>query len=131
MFRRHSMHKGLECSTPSSSQNHLKKFTDVNYMIQRAIAGDASVFRAAFSADVSEFPESMHELLNAACRGRDAFLSLPSEVRQHYPTADAFVAALHNPAERDMLVKLGVFKNADNVTTEGGKASNAEAPANT
>lgn len=136
MFRKRSCSCALTFERPSLCQKHLGKFTDVNYMIQRAISGDTSVFRHSFSADVSEVPDDMQSLLNAACRGKEAFDSLPDEVRAFYPTVDAFLSALSNPDEKERLTKLGIFKAPEvvepvsvRVIPEGNEPSKGDAHA--
>lgn len=91
------------------TQQHLKKFVDVNYMISRALAGDSSVYRHGFSADVTSFPEDYQEVLNVQIRAREAYLALPQPVRDRYPTAEAFYRACGDSSEQDNLRRLGLL----------------------
>lgn len=111
MYRKANKHGscGLRFTQPTKCQAHLAKMCDVNYMIARAVQGDASVYRRGFNADVSRMPEDMQGYMNAIVRGREAYEALPAAVRSVYPSAEVFMAALSNPDEKNRLVKLGVF----------------------
>lgn len=94
----------------TKTQQHLKKFTDINYMIQRALGGDSSVYRpGGVSADISQVPDDLQEILNLQIRARDSYENLSADVRKKYPTPEDFFAACHDPEQRDALVKLGVI----------------------
>lgn len=132
--------KGLSNDKPSKCQRHLAKMCDIRTMIARALSGDVSVYSRASYADVSKAPDSMQEILNSVCRGREAYESLPNAVKAVYPSPEVFMSALSNPSEKERLITLGVFEkvpsaepvtvrviNADGVD----KGTNPEAHANT
>lgn len=130
--------KGLGFSKPSKCQRHLAKMCDIRTMIARALSGDVSVFSRASYADVSNVPDSMQDILNSVCRGREAYDSLSDSVKAVYPSPEAFMSALSNPDERTRLVSLGVFEKvpsetpvAVRVIAEGNKGTNPDAHANT
>lgn len=116
MFRvrpRHACDVGLSFEGQATkTQQHLKKFTDINFMMQRAVAGDSSVFRRGFSGDFTVIPEDFQQILNIQTRARESYESLPNEVKRQYPSAEAFFAACHNPSEKDNLLRLGILKPA-------------------
>lgn len=125
---------GLRFTQPTRCQSHLAKMCDVNYMIARAVQGDASVYRRGFHGDVSDMPEDMQSFMNAIVRGREAYDALPAAVRQVYPSAEVFMTALSDPSEKERLVKLGVFKEvkaaeplAVRVIPEGNESPKDEA----
>lgn len=130
--------KGLVFCKPSKCQRHLAKMCDIRTMIARALSGDVSVFSRASYADLSNAPDSLQDILNAVCRGREAFASLPDSVKAVYPSPEAFMSAIANPDEKARLVSLGVYEKvpletpvAVRVIAEGDKGTNPDAHANT
>ena len=101
---------GFEFLCKSKTQRHLAKMCEVSTMIARALSGDNTVYRRGSYADYTNAPETMQDYLNAVNRGRQAYDSLPADVRKVYPSIDVFLAALDNPAERERLLSLGVFE---------------------
>ena len=126
---------GLVFHQPTKCQQHLSKMCDINNMIARAIAGDASVFRRGDYADVSHMPDDVQEMLNIGNRAREAFEALPADLRAVYPTPDVFLAALGNPEERKRLEKFGIINPPEpppapiavKVIPEGNKDTKSEA----
>ena len=113
MFR--NRHNGGSCGLSfkgevTRTQQHLKKFTDVNFMMERALAGDTSVYRRGFSADISRLPDDMQSVLNVQIRARESYEALPDAVRKQYPTPELFFAACNDPEQKDNLAKLGLLK---------------------
>lgn len=100
---------GLRFTKPTKCQTHLSKMCDINNMIQRAIAGDSSVYRRGSYGDFRDAPEDMQGYLNLMVRGREAYEALPSAVKAVYPSSEVFLSALGNPDERERLVNLGVL----------------------
>ncbi len=125
---------GLRFTQSTKCQTHLSKMCDINYMIQRAIAGDASVYRKGSYGDFTNAPEDMQDYLNSIVKGREAYDSLPESVKSVYPSAEAFLNALGSPEEHDRLVRLGVLREvkpenpvAVRVINEVDKGTNPEA----
>lgn len=125
---------GLRFTQSTKCQTHLSKMCDINYIIQRAIAGDASVYRRGSYGDFTNAPEDMQGYLNSVVKGREAYENLPESVKRVYPSADSFLNALNDPNEKERLLKLGVLKAvkpdepvAVRVIAESDKGTNPEA----
>lgn len=122
---------GLACKDVTKTQSHLVKFTDINYMIQRACAGDSSVYRNGSFVDVADSPESLQDFLNTQRRAVEAYESLPESVRRRYTSPESFYAAANDDSQRDEFARLGLLINrtpekaikVEVVTPDGGKAS--------
>lgn len=122
---------GLACNEPTKTQTHLVKFADINYMIERACAGDSSVYRHGSFLDVSDSPDSLQDFLNVQRRAIESYESLPDSVRRRYTSPESFYAAANDSTQRDEFARLGLIINREPdkairvevVTPNGGKAS--------
>lgn len=127
--------KGLAFDEPTKTQVHLRKFADINYMIERALGGDSSVYRRGSFVDVSGSPEDFQDFLNIQRKALEAYESLPVNVRARYTTPEAFFAAANNEESRAEFARLGLLINrtpegpvmVQIVTPEGSKDSSSAA----
>ena len=73
MFKHRSdlpVSRGLDFSdSPSLCERQFQRDCDINYMIRRYLSGDVSVMRSGNFLDVSEAPESYHDIINITARG--------------------------------------------------------------
>lgn len=99
---------GLAGFGTSKAQAHLAKFCDINTMVSRALAGDTSVFRRGDYLDCSRLPESMQDMLNHQIAAKQAYDSLPEDVRKRYSSPELFLEACENPENAADFVKLGL-----------------------
>ncbi len=90
---------------------------DINNIIERVLAGDVSALRRCNYGDYLSLPEDTQGYLNAALEARRRFDSLPSAVKQAYPSPDALLSAFSSPEGLKSLERLGVVKLSDIVPT--------------
>lgn len=69
----------------SEKINSWKETTDINYIIQRLIAGDTSVLRdGAVYGDFTETPKSLADAMQIMMDGEKKFYELPLDVRAKF-----------------------------------------------
>ena len=101
--------RSVKCGdAPCRVQPQFRELCNINNIVQRAIRGDATVYRKAQFADITSTPDSLHAALQAGVNARNAYDALPDAVRAAYPTPEAFFAACHDENQLDNLRRLGV-----------------------
>lgn len=60
--------------------------------------------------DYRDFPESYQDALNTVMAGQESFSELPARIRDAFANDPyLFFQAVHDPAQQDRLIQLGVF----------------------
>lgn len=84
--------QGLKFEAPSLVQSQFAANADINIMLRRALGGDMSVFvGAGHSVDVSDCPESMHDVCNIVARANNAWDSMPDSLKRTFGNSAAFI----------------------------------------
>lgn len=99
---------GVECKGSSRTQPQFRQICDINNIVKRAFAGDATVYRKAGYADLTNTPSDLHDALQQGVDARNAYDALPDAVKAAYPTPEAYYAACHDDKQIENLRKLGV-----------------------
>lgn len=101
--------RSVKCGdAPCRVQPQFRELCNINNIVQRALRGDATVYRKAQYADITDSPDSLHAALQAGIAARNAYDALPESVRAAYPTPEAFFAACHDEKQVENLRRLGV-----------------------
>ena len=101
--------RSVKCGdSPCRVQPQFRELCNINNIVQRALRGDATVYRKAQYADISQSPDSLHAALQAGINARNAYDALPESVRAAYPTPEAFFNACHDAQQVENLRRLGV-----------------------
>lgn len=114
MFKRSRRRVAFATDGASLTEQKWKDRQDVNSIVARCLRGDTSGLKqCGFTyADVSEFPNTLQELLNKQISASHAFDQLPVEAREYYGTPSRFVAAVGNEDEKANFKKFGLLKDA-------------------
>lgn len=123
---------GLICSQPTRAQQHFKYETDINRIVQRAIATrDDSIFtptqRAQFydCSIYSDYQSALETLADV----EDDFSTLPSAVRKQFGNdPDKYVQFMSNPNNLAKAIELGLLEGSGK-TQEATPPSAPEQPA--
>lgn len=121
------------------TQSHLAKQTSVQYMLERCLRGDTSVLNNRPNlGNALDVPDDLQSLLNKQLEARRAYEELPIEVRNAYPTPQAFFNACHDKTQIEKLRQLGLVETpatpatpAQAVTPEGSEGSTPKPSPNT
>jgi phage internal scaffolding protein len=102
----------LECG-PGLAQQHFKDECDVNRILSKyqktGLIDHVNHFQGDY-ADLSAVPD-FQESLNAVLDAQAAFDTLPSTIRKQFDNDPAaFLDFVHNPDNRDEMVKMGLAK---------------------
>lgn len=113
-------HKGVTFNSPSLVQPQYARDSDINVMIQRALAGDPSVFSrgGTLGVDATDSPEDFHEAMNTLARGNTAWEELPQALKHAYGNKEAFILALNTPVKPSVVDE--EKKEADKSVTPNG-----------
>jgi len=104
---------GLDCSgDEDKTLQQFKDDCDINVIVRRIALSGASPAPPLTEAVFGDFTSiDFHTALEVVRAGKEAFMSLPGEVREAFANDPAvFVEALQDPERRDELVKLGVLE---------------------
>jgi phage internal scaffolding protein len=102
----------LDCG-PGLAQQHFKDECDVNRILAKyqrtGLIDHVNRFNGDY-ADLSDVPD-FQASLDAVISAQEAFLTLPSSVRKQFDNDPAaFLDFVHNPDNRDEMVKMGLAK---------------------
>jgi phage internal scaffolding protein len=122
----------LECG-PGLAQQHFKDECDVNRILAKyqrtGLIDHVNRFNGDY-ADLSDVPD-FQASLDAVISAQEAFLTLPSSVRKQFDNDPAvFLDFVHNPDNRDEMVRMGLAKDpASIVQPEPSVVPPVESPA--
>ena len=92
---------------------------DLNVIMARFIANDFDPStlpvsaRKAMTGDFTQAPESYHEALTLVVETKQAFMSLPADIRSEFDNdPQRFLDFVYNPENRDKLVEWGIVNPA-------------------
>lgn len=110
MFHRTNSRKVLCCPCGESrTEQHWKKYADIDNIIKRALGGDTSVYRSGGrNADISDMPDNLQDALNQQISAASLFDALTDDAKRHFGNPEGLLRALENPAEAENFVKLGL-----------------------
>jgi phage internal scaffolding protein len=102
----------LECG-PGLAQQHFKDECDVNNILRKyqktGLIDHVNRFQGDY-ADLSDVPD-FQDSLNAVIDAQEAFMTLPSSIRKQFGNDPAaFLDFVHDPDNRDEMVKMGLSK---------------------
>jgi phage internal scaffolding protein len=102
----------LECG-PGLAQQHFKDECDVNRILAKyqktGLLDHVNRFQGDY-ADLSAVPD-FQDSLNAVIDAQEAFMTLPSSIRKQFDNDPAqFLDFVHDPSNRDEMVKMGLAK---------------------
>jgi phage internal scaffolding protein len=102
----------LECG-PGLAQQHFKDECDVNRILSKyqktGLIDHVNRFQGDY-ADLSAVPD-FQESLNAVIDAQEAFMTLPSSIRKQFDNDPvAFLDFVHNPDNKDEMIKMGLAK---------------------
>jgi phage internal scaffolding protein len=102
----------LKCG-PGLAQQHFKDECDVNNILRKyqktGLIDHVNRFQGDY-ADLSDVPD-FQDSLNAVIDAQEAFMTLPSSIRKQFGNDPAaFLDFVHDPDNRDEMVKMGLAK---------------------
>jgi phage internal scaffolding protein len=102
----------LECG-PGLAQQHFKDECDVNNILRKyqktGLLDHVNRFQGDY-ADLSAVPD-FQDSLNAVIDAQEAFMTLPSSIRKQFDNDPVqFLDFVHDPSNRDEMVKMGLAK---------------------
>lgn len=102
---------GLKCEDASRTQQQLAEETDINTIVRRfgltgELPKDVAVPQSGDFTDVVDYQTA----LNVVIAAREAFASMPADVRKRFGNdAAEFMAFVHDERNRDEARKLGLL----------------------
>ena len=110
----HEQSDGLDCRTPSRTQQKFKEECDVNNILRNyvntGVLNHVSDVAPQFG-DFSQVPADYGEALALIQRSEEEFMKLPSDVRERFDNSPVgIIKFLQDENNREEAIKLGLVK---------------------
>ena len=124
----HEPSEGLDCLTPSRTQQQFKDECDVNNILRNYVNTGILTHTAAVApqfGDFSEVPSDYGEALALIAKSEEQFAMLPSEVRERFDNKPSnLVLFLQDVNNREEAEKLGLVNKRSVEDTESNRLNN-------